>query len=139
MISAAEAQCTVEEANWKNKELWQLRSMAQTRACAKALRNVLAWIVVLAGYSPTPAEEMNHGQPPPRLNWRKFRQDLKDLGVEESRAREYLGVASIKDDWVYRQKRTLDEAIEVIKAKLAEKETTQEAPYEEQGEIPGLS
>ena len=38
--------------------LFQLRSMAQTRACAKALRNVLAWVVVLAGYKPTPAEEM---------------------------------------------------------------------------------
>jgi len=32
--------------------------MAQTRAGAKALRNVLAWVAVLAGYKPTPAEEI---------------------------------------------------------------------------------
>ena len=38
--------------------LFQLRSMAQTRAAAKALRNALAWVVVLAGYKPTPAEEL---------------------------------------------------------------------------------
>lgn len=38
--------------------LFQLKSMAQTRACAKALRNVLAWVVVLAGYRPSVAEEM---------------------------------------------------------------------------------
>lgn len=40
--------------------LFQLRSMAQTRACAKALRNCLAWVVVQAGgaYRTTPAEEM---------------------------------------------------------------------------------
>lgn len=38
--------------------LFQLRSMAQTRAAAKALRNALAWVVVLAGYRPTPAEEL---------------------------------------------------------------------------------
>ena len=38
--------------------LFQLKSMAQTRACAKALRNVLAWVVVLAGYKATPSEEM---------------------------------------------------------------------------------
>lgn len=38
--------------------MFQLRSMAQTRACAKALRNVFAWVVVLAGYRPTPAEEL---------------------------------------------------------------------------------
>lgn len=38
--------------------LFQLASMAQTRASAKALRNVLSWVVVLAGYRPTPAEEL---------------------------------------------------------------------------------
>lgn len=42
--------------------LFQLRSMAQTRACAKALRQVFAWVVVLAGYKPTVAEEMD-GEP----------------------------------------------------------------------------
>lgn len=57
-ISAAEAICLDDENNWKKKPLFQLKSMAQTRACAKALRNVLAWVVVLAGYKPTPAEEM---------------------------------------------------------------------------------
>lgn len=38
--------------------LYQLASMAQTRANAKVLRNVLSWVAVLAGYKPTPAEEM---------------------------------------------------------------------------------
>lgn len=42
--------------------LFQLKSMAQTRAAAKVLRNVLAWVVVLAGFAPTPAEEMD-GKP----------------------------------------------------------------------------
>jgi hypothetical protein len=57
-LSAADSMCLNDEANWKNRPLFMLRSMAQTRACAKALRNVLAWVVVLAGYRPTPAEEM---------------------------------------------------------------------------------
>jgi len=57
-VSSAEAQCTNDENNWSDRELWQIRSMAQTRACAKALRNVLGWIVVLAGYEATPLEEM---------------------------------------------------------------------------------
>ena len=60
-LSGADAMCLNDEPNWKNKPLFQLRSMAQTRACAKALRNVLAWVVVLAGYRPTPAEEMQGG------------------------------------------------------------------------------
>lgn len=78
VVSVAEAQCTDDEQNWSTRPeyewsdeakkrvkvgdvkvpLFQLRSMAQTRACAKALRNVLAWVVVLAGYEATPAEEM---------------------------------------------------------------------------------
>ncbi len=37
---------------------FQLASQAQTRAGAKAFRNRLAWVVVLAGYRPTPAEEL---------------------------------------------------------------------------------
>lgn len=66
-ISGAEAMCLNDENNWKGKPLFQLRSMAQTRSCAKALRNVLAWVVVLAGYKATPAEEiqdMASGKPP---------------------------------------------------------------------------
>ena len=61
-LSAAEAMCLNDERNWNNKPLFQLKSMAQTRACAKALRTVLAWVVVLAGYKPTPAEEMSEVQ-----------------------------------------------------------------------------
>jgi len=34
------------------------KSMAQTRATSKAFRMAFSWVAVLAGYSPTPAEEM---------------------------------------------------------------------------------
>lgn len=39
--------------------LFQLASMAQTRANAKVHRNVLSWVARLAGYKPTPAEELD--------------------------------------------------------------------------------
>ena len=58
---------------------FQLRSMAQTRAGAKALRNALAWVVVLAGYRPTPAEEMT-GTP------RETAKDLEDYQESAVRA-----------------------------------------------------
>ncbi len=66
VISRATAFCLNDETNWKTKPLFQLASMAQTRANSKVLRNVLAWVVVLAGYKPTPAEEMTgqEGKPP---------------------------------------------------------------------------
>ncbi len=76
VISGAEAMCLNDEEKWTSRTkyewkegkkikvgevpvpMFQLRSMAQTRACAKALKNVLAWVVVLAGYNATPAEDM---------------------------------------------------------------------------------
>lgn len=57
-IAAAESQCTRDERDWKNRDDYALRSMAQTRATSKALRSKLGFIMTLAGYQATPAEEM---------------------------------------------------------------------------------
>ena len=57
-VGAAEAQCTRDEKMWRHREDYALRSMAQTRATSKALRLPLGFIVSLAGYEATPAEEM---------------------------------------------------------------------------------
>lgn len=58
VVGGAEAICTVDEKNWSNKPKFQLKSMAQTRAMAKALRSRFGFIAVLAGVEATPAEEM---------------------------------------------------------------------------------
>jgi hypothetical protein len=58
VIGRAEAECLRSEANWKNRDDYAVRSMAQTRAMGKALRMPLGWIAVLAGFEATPAEEM---------------------------------------------------------------------------------
>ena len=59
VVGAAEASCLRAESNWKNRDDFALRSMAQTRATSKAMRLPLGFIVVLAGYEGTPAEEMD--------------------------------------------------------------------------------
>ena len=56
-IGGAPARCMFDEPNWSGKPLAQVASMAGTRAASKALRIGLSWVVVLAGYNPTPAEE----------------------------------------------------------------------------------
>lgn len=76
VISSAEAMCLTDEPQWRERPvyewrnnarvqvgvepvpLFQLRSMAQTRAVSKVCATALRWVVVLAGYSGTPAEEM---------------------------------------------------------------------------------
>jgi len=65
-VSAADAMCLSDEANWKGKPLFTLRSMAQTRAAAKALRNVLSWVGVLAGYRPSALDDAEEASRPPK-------------------------------------------------------------------------
>lgn len=60
-IGAAEAECLRDEKRWKDADDYAVRSMAQTRATAKALGSVLRFVATLAGFEGTPAEEMPRG------------------------------------------------------------------------------
>lgn len=58
IVGAAEAQCLRAERTWATRDDYALRSMAQTRATSKALRQPLGFVMTLAGFEATPAEEM---------------------------------------------------------------------------------
>jgi hypothetical protein len=62
VVGAAEAECLRSERIWKSRDDYALRSMAQTRATSKALRQPLGFVVTLAGFEATPAEEMPSDQ-----------------------------------------------------------------------------
>jgi hypothetical protein len=47
------------------------RSMAVTRATSRAFRQQYSWIMALAGYEPTPAEEMPRDEGPKTVVWSK--------------------------------------------------------------------
>lgn len=59
VIASAEGMCTKDEKRWKSADEYAIRSMAQTRTGAKALRNAFGWVAELAGMKSTPAEEMD--------------------------------------------------------------------------------
>lgn len=63
VVGAAEAMCTRRESKWRNADDYAIRSMSQTRAVSKALRMPLGFIMHLAGYDATPAEEIPSEQP----------------------------------------------------------------------------
>src|SRR5215471_3416007 len=66
-IARATSMCLNDEPNWRKRPLFQLRSMAATRAHSKALSQVLKFVPVLAGYRGTPADELeSERQPAPR-------------------------------------------------------------------------
>ena len=58
VTGGASAICTRAEKNWSDRDEFAVRSMAITRATGKAYRLGMAWIMELAGYAGTPAEEM---------------------------------------------------------------------------------
>ncbi len=51
--------CTNKEAGKKSFDEYAVASMAQTRAVGKAFRLKIGWLLKVAGYETTPAEEMN--------------------------------------------------------------------------------
>jgi hypothetical protein len=60
VVGRAEAMVSRTERTWSQRDDYAVRSMAETRAESRAYRRACGWIVNLAGYSPTPAEEMGH-------------------------------------------------------------------------------
>jgi hypothetical protein len=58
VISSAQSIWSSTEHNMKGKELYVIFSMAQTRATGKAFRLAFSWIIKMAGFDPTPAEEV---------------------------------------------------------------------------------
>lgn len=67
VIGRADAMCTKHEKRgpWKGADDYARLSMAQTRATSKALKGPLGFVVSLAGYQTTPAEEMTFVEPDP--------------------------------------------------------------------------
>ena len=55
VLSTAEAYCTKDDFQ---KKYFSMASMAQTRALGKAYRMALSWVMKMAGFEPTPAEDM---------------------------------------------------------------------------------
>ncbi len=58
VVGGASAMCGVDESEWAKSNEYARRSMAATRATSKACRLSMSWIMKLAGYEVTPAEEV---------------------------------------------------------------------------------
>lgn len=78
--------CSNREAGKKNFDEYAVASMAQTRAVGKAYRMKIGWLLKVAGYETTPAEEMDtvaaevvEEKPEPAPEKSKF--SIRDIGI----------------------------------------------------------
>jgi hypothetical protein len=117
IVGAAEASCTRTESNWKNRDDYALRSMAQTRATSKALRGPLGFVIVLAGFNATPAEEMA-----------SERATTKRAGViSEPQRKRLFTIAS--------EKNVSEDRLRQLVKEIAEVDSTKEIPKSKYDEI----
>lgn len=58
VVGTGFALCSKAENKKRSFDEYAILSMAQTRAIGKAYRNLIGWIIKMAGYEATPAEEM---------------------------------------------------------------------------------
>lgn len=63
VVGWGEGRATRAEKRWVSAEDYAVASMAQTRGQSRTLRGCLGFVVSLAGYAPTPAEEADDGAP----------------------------------------------------------------------------
>jgi hypothetical protein len=60
VVGSADGYCMRSESAWSRRPAYALAAMAQTRATSRALRQRFGYVIRLAGYEATPAEEMPH-------------------------------------------------------------------------------
>jgi hypothetical protein len=65
VVGRAEAMCGRDESKWSSSDNYAVKSMAETRAESRAYRRAIGWVMHMAGYNATPAEEMPDRAPSP--------------------------------------------------------------------------
>jgi hypothetical protein len=108
VIGAAESMCVRSERKWAKAEEHALRSMAATRSTSRALRQPLGFVMELAGFKATPAEDMpveEPAAPPPERPRGPIPEAIRptdDQVTELNRLLTELATAQPDVDWTAR-------------------------------------
>lgn len=91
IIGRASAECG-ESTMWADRAAYARRSMAATRATGKAYRLAFSWIMALAGYEVTPAEEMDYVDAASKPTKKKKKNGDGDMVTFKSYAKNVSGM-----------------------------------------------
>lgn len=90
VVGQGEAICTNLEARKVKFDEYAVFSMAQTRAIGKAFRSLLGWLMKVAGYESTPAEEMDNGESADASDIEHYQSDLPPIPKYDEANRKWL-------------------------------------------------
>jgi hypothetical protein len=94
-VGRASAVCGMsDDKPWSSRAEYARRSMAVTRASSRAFREQYSWIMALAGYEPTPAEEMPRDEAEGRGQHPAQRQPAREV---HHPPRDYTGTVEVED------------------------------------------
>lgn len=124
IVSRGFAICSSKEKTKQYFDEYAILSMAQTRAIGKAYRTILSWIMKMAGYEGTPAEEMTEKNDGVKVDDKK--QDIlleveKELEKVETKAQlknvmnKYSGNGKEVDKLILKKSKSLNETKQGIK------------------------
>lgn len=104
VVGAAEAMCSNGESKRSGADEFAIRSMAETRAESRAYRKAIGWIISLAGFSPTPAEEMadasggtGGSEDPGRKSLPSWAEPMNDVGGVAANLTRVLKAAGVEN------------------------------------------
>ena len=86
--------CSNKEAGKTNFDEYAVASMAQTRAVGKAFRMKIGWLLKVAGYETTPAEEM-----PQEAEVTTKRPSVRDISMVKSKLEQAQNLDELKTIW----------------------------------------
>lgn len=108
-VGSGVAICTNKEAGKKNFDEYAVASMAQTRAVGKAFRMKIGWLLKIAGYETTPAEEMD------AVEAQTVEQSKSDVELAKDKLSKCKSLDELKDTFIQLGSLARDE--EVIRFK----------------------
>lgn len=88
--------CSNREAGKKNFDEYAVASMAQTRAVGKAYRMKIGWLLKVAGYETTPAEEMDAVQQAEIVEKPKPRTSVRDVSYAVDKLQQASSLDELK-------------------------------------------
>jgi hypothetical protein len=80
VVGTGFALCSKEEMKKKSFDEYAILSMAQTRAIGKAYRNLIGWVMKIAGYETAPAEEMVKGGKVEETTQQQVQEEISEMG-----------------------------------------------------------